>query len=214
MDSSDGVSANPQRGPFIGRPMPRFEDLRLVRGGGRYTDDVSVAGYEVHRSRTAGFSPSASTLQARTVDVHSTDTAVATGTWSYAVVAVDAAGNRSAASAAAEVVVADTTAPSRPLEVRPTATGSSVELAWTPSTDDVAVVGRPDPDMGERVVAFVQPAPGAAPDDALAADLVAYARERLSHFKCPREVRFVDALPGLPTGKLLKRLLPDDREAR
>ena len=44
MDSSDGVSANPQRGPFIGRPMPRFEDLRLVRGGGRYTDDVSIAG--------------------------------------------------------------------------------------------------------------------------------------------------------------------------
>src|SRR4029079_7424253 len=43
MDSSDGVSPNPQRGPFIGRPMPRFEDLRLVRGGGRYTDDVSVA---------------------------------------------------------------------------------------------------------------------------------------------------------------------------
>ena len=43
MDSSDGVSANPQRGPFIGRPMPRFEDLRLVRGGGRYTDDVSIA---------------------------------------------------------------------------------------------------------------------------------------------------------------------------
>jgi carbon-monoxide dehydrogenase large subunit len=43
MDSSDGVSANPQRGPFIGRPMPRFEDLRLVRGGGRYTDDVLVA---------------------------------------------------------------------------------------------------------------------------------------------------------------------------
>jgi carbon-monoxide dehydrogenase large subunit len=43
MDSSDGVSANPQRGPFIGRPMPRFEDLRLVCGGGRYTDDVSIA---------------------------------------------------------------------------------------------------------------------------------------------------------------------------
>jgi len=31
------------RGPFIGRPMPRFEDLRLVRGSGRYTDDVSLA---------------------------------------------------------------------------------------------------------------------------------------------------------------------------
>ena len=32
----------PQRGPFIGRPLPRFEDLRLVRGAGRYTDDMSV----------------------------------------------------------------------------------------------------------------------------------------------------------------------------
>ena len=43
MDSRDDVSANAPRGPFIGRPMPRFEDLRLVRGGGRYTDDVTVA---------------------------------------------------------------------------------------------------------------------------------------------------------------------------
>jgi carbon-monoxide dehydrogenase large subunit len=42
MASSDGISTNPQRGPFIGRPMPRFEDLRLVRGAGRYTDDVAV----------------------------------------------------------------------------------------------------------------------------------------------------------------------------
>ena len=38
-------------------------------------------------------------------------------------------------------------------------------------------------------------------------ELIAYCRERLSHFKCPREVRFVDDLPRLPTGKLLKRLL-------
>ena len=29
-------------GPYIGRPMPRFEDLRLVRGKGRYSDDVSM----------------------------------------------------------------------------------------------------------------------------------------------------------------------------
>jgi long-chain acyl-CoA synthetase len=44
-------------------------------------------------------------------------------------------------------------------------------------------------------------------DDVLAADLIAYCRDRLSHFKCPRSVRFVDDLPRLPTGKLLKRLL-------
>ena len=36
--------AGPVRGPYIGRPMPRFEDLRLVRGQGRYTDDVSLPG--------------------------------------------------------------------------------------------------------------------------------------------------------------------------
>jgi carbon-monoxide dehydrogenase large subunit len=33
-----------ETGPYIGRPMPRFEDLRLVRGAGRYTDDISVPG--------------------------------------------------------------------------------------------------------------------------------------------------------------------------
>ena len=34
----------PGRGPYIGRPMPRYEDLRLVRGQGRYTDDLSLPG--------------------------------------------------------------------------------------------------------------------------------------------------------------------------
>ena len=44
MNSIDRVSGrtSPRRGSFIGRPLPRFEDLRLVRGAGRYTDDVSV----------------------------------------------------------------------------------------------------------------------------------------------------------------------------
>jgi carbon-monoxide dehydrogenase large subunit len=49
MSSMDSVPDRTaaQRGPYIGRPLPRFEDLRLVRGAGRYTDDVSVAG-EAH----------------------------------------------------------------------------------------------------------------------------------------------------------------------
>jgi long-chain acyl-CoA synthetase len=80
-------------------------------------------------------------------------------------------------------------------------------LVGHPSVGDVAVVGLPDPEMGERVTAFVQLAPGVAGSDELAAELVAYLRERLSSFKCPREVRFVDDLPRLPNGKLLKRLL-------
>ena len=44
MAKNDGVSAPHGRGAFIGRAMPRFEDLRFVRGAGNYTDDVSVPG--------------------------------------------------------------------------------------------------------------------------------------------------------------------------
>ena len=42
MSFNEGVSGSRQRGPFIGQPMPRFEDLRLVRGAGNYNDDISV----------------------------------------------------------------------------------------------------------------------------------------------------------------------------
>jgi acyl-CoA synthetase (AMP-forming)/AMP-acid ligase II len=75
-------------------------------------------------------------------------------------------------------------------------------LTMHPAVADVGVLGTPDPEMGEQVTAFVQLLPGAtATED----ELIAYTRERLSHFKCPREVRFVESLPRLPTGKLLKR---------
>jgi acyl-CoA synthetase (AMP-forming)/AMP-acid ligase II len=73
-----------------------------------------------------------------------------------------------------------------------------------PQVDDVAVLGTPDPDMGEQVTAFVQLAPGAS---ITGDELITWCRDRLSHFKCPKEVRFVDELPRLPTGKLLKRML-------
>src|SRR4051812_5979836 len=42
MRGDNNSSDPPVRGPFIGRPMPRFEDMRLVRGAGRYTDDMSL----------------------------------------------------------------------------------------------------------------------------------------------------------------------------
>src|SRR5262245_60710291 len=45
MNVIDGASGEGARsGPYIGRPLPRFEDLRLVRGAGNYTDDMSVPG--------------------------------------------------------------------------------------------------------------------------------------------------------------------------
>ena len=77
-------------------------------------------------------------------------------------------------------------------------------IVMHPAVDDVAVIGTPDPDMGEQVTAFVLRDTGVP---ATEEELIEWCRERLSHFKCPREVRFVDSLPRLPTGKLLKRLL-------
>ncbi|MGH9282238.1 MAG: AMP-binding protein [Acidimicrobiales bacterium] len=81
------------------------------------------------------------------------------------------------------------------------------QLVVHPAVADVAVLGTPDPDWGEQVTAFVQPMPGVEAGDALAGELIEFCRTRLSHFKCPRTVRFVDELPRLPTGKLLKRRL-------
>jgi long-chain acyl-CoA synthetase len=77
-------------------------------------------------------------------------------------------------------------------------------LVVHPAVADVAVIGTPDPDMGERVTAFVLLEPDA---EVSSDELITWCRDRLSHFKCPREVRFVAALPRMPTGKLLKRLL-------
>jgi acyl-CoA synthetase (AMP-forming)/AMP-acid ligase II len=81
-------------------------------------------------------------------------------------------------------------------------------LIMHPIVQDVAVLGVPHADMGERLKAFVQLAPSVTMPDDVEAALIAHCRAGLSGFKCPREVEVVDELPRLPTGKLLKRLLP------
>jgi fatty-acyl-CoA synthase len=72
---------------------------------------------------------------------------------------------------------------------------------------DVAVFGLPDADMGEQVKAVVELMDGFDPSDSLAAELIGFARQRLAHFKAPKSLDFIDALPRLPTGKLYKHAL-------
>ncbi len=82
-------------------------------------------------------------------------------------------------------------------------------LITHPRVADVAVIGAPDPDMGEKVVAVIQPADWRDATDALADELAAWTRERISPVKMPRQFDFMEELPRHPTGKLYKRLLRD-----
>ena len=80
-------------------------------------------------------------------------------------------------------------------------------LVTHPKVADVAVVGAPDEEMGEQVVAVIQPADWADAGPALAEELRAWLDGRIGRIKLPRRFDYDPELPRTPTGKMLKRLV-------
>ncbi|WP_270486645.1 hypothetical protein RND64_22190 [Gordonia sp. w5E2] len=77
-------------------------------------------------------------------------------------------------------------------------------IADYPGVSQVAVIGVPDPVWGEAVKAVVIAAPGQMIEPL---DLMAFARDRLAGYKCPKSIDIANALPLGATGKILKREL-------
>jgi fatty-acyl-CoA synthase len=80
-------------------------------------------------------------------------------------------------------------------------------LVTHPKVMDAAVFGVPDEDMGQRVKGVVQTVDQADATDAFGEELLAWLRDRLSHYKCPRSISFEAQLPRTDTGKLYKQTL-------
>jgi acyl-coenzyme A synthetase/AMP-(fatty) acid ligase len=76
-----------------------------------------------------------------------------------------------------------------------------------PAVRDCGVAARPDEDAGEIPVAFVVLREGLVANKILGEELSAFVAERLTRYKQPREVRFVESVPKTLSGKILRREL-------
>jgi acetyl-CoA synthetase len=76
-----------------------------------------------------------------------------------------------------------------------------------PAVLEAGVIGKPDPIAGNVIKAFVALRPGFARSDALARELLGFARTKLGPAVAPKEIAFADALPKTRSGKILRRLL-------
>jgi long-chain acyl-CoA synthetase len=78
-----------------------------------------------------------------------------------------------------------------------------------PAVSDVATIGIPNDEWGEEVKAVVQVDEGVIASEGLAMELLAFAREHLAHYKCPRSLDFAEALPRLDSGKIQRGKVRD-----
>ena len=103
------------------------------------SDNVGVTRYDVYRSSTSGFTPSAANRIAQPSGTSYNDASLAAGTYYYKVQAEDAAGNLSAASNEASAVVGDTSPPTAPGSLTATGAVGKATLSWGAASDNVGV---------------------------------------------------------------------------
>ena len=89
----------------------------------------------------------------------------------------------------------------------------SVDFSICRQGADVAVIPVPDLEAGEIPKAFVVLAPNTEATEATAAEIMAFVAERVAPHKKIRRVEFIDAIPKVPSGKILRRELRDRERA-
>jgi acetyl-CoA synthetase len=79
-----------------------------------------------------------------------------------------------------------------------------------PRIKEAAVIGVADERYGNRICAYVVPADGAAPSEALGAEVLDFARDHLAPYKIPKTLEFLEEIPKNPVGKILRRALKQE----
>lgn len=76
-----------------------------------------------------------------------------------------------------------------------------------PAVVEAAVIGKPEPSIGELVKAFVVLKEGFEPTDEMSQELIGFARKTMGPAVAPKEISFIESLPKTKSGKILRRLL-------